>query len=176
MPLLEMVNFGSDKTGFKGWTFISSVINMKILYILILTAMILAGCASTNPFNSVTVVPDRVYVVRHAPDVLRTLPPLPPGLANPRTATNSQVATWISDTESYVAALESQLQTIVNFYEAPVTTAEAGAMKAVMPTAPPVIDRNRVIQPQTTASAAQATGAAKATTAGAAPTLGRGQH
>lgn len=108
-----------------------------------LVAFTLVGCASTG---TVEVVPERSYVVRTAPDQLKTLPPLPTPLENPRTASNNQVATWINNTERYVADLEAMISTLVDFYEKPVTTTEAGTMRPVTP----VTDAQgrRVLQPQ----------------------------
>lgn len=123
---------------------------MKLILILA-AAIAMTGCASTGTgFNNTEVVVANQYVVRTAPDVLKTLPPLPPTIANPQTATNTQVATFINNTEQYVANLESMIQTLVNFYEKPVTTAEAGTMQPVMPRSPATPSTSRVIQPQTT--------------------------
>ena len=57
-------------------------------YLIILAATVLTGCAATNPFNNTEVLVQKEYVVRTAPDTLKTLPPLPPTLASPRGATN----------------------------------------------------------------------------------------
>lgn len=118
----------------------------------ILAVLTLTGCAANGGFVTTEVVTARAYVVRTAPDTLKTLPPLPPTLTNPRTATNAQVATWINNTEAYVAALEAQIQTLVNFYEAPVSTAEIGSLQPVTPRSPATPTPGRVIQPQTTAT------------------------
>jgi hypothetical protein len=106
---------------------------MKIGLIPIVAA--LAGCASTtSPFNSVEVLSQTRYVTRAAPDILRQLPPLPPRLPNPRAATNSQVATFISDTEEYAAQLEAQIRLLVRLYEAPLgANGTAGANGAAAP-------------------------------------------
>jgi len=128
---------------------------MKLLISLLAVAA-LAGCA-TKPDTQVLL--DAHYVVRTAPDVLKTLPPLPPTLQNPKTATNSQVAEFINNTEEYVANLEAMVQTLVNFYEKPVTTAEAGTMQPVTPLATPTPTAGRVIRPQTTALPASAASA-----------------
>ena len=98
-------------------------------YLLALIAVALTGCASTG-FNNTEVLVTKEYVVRTAPDVLKTLPPLPPPLANPRTATNNQIAAWINNTEEYVANLEAMIQALVNFYEKPITAAETAALRA----------------------------------------------
>lgn len=82
--------------------------------------ILLAGCASTTPFNSVEVLAQTSYITRTAPDVLKQLPPLPPRIANPRTATNNQVATFISNSEEYIANLEAQIRVLVRLYETPV--------------------------------------------------------
>jgi len=120
-------------------------------FILILAAALLSGCASTGTgFNNTEVVVANQYVVRTAPDSLKTLPPLPPAVANPQTATNTQVATFINNTEQYVADLEAMIQTLVNFYEKPVTTTEAGTLQPVTPRSPASPNGSRVIQPQTT--------------------------
>lgn len=119
---------------------------------LFILALALTGCASNGGFTNTEVVVAQAYVIRTAPDTLKTLPPLPPTLANPRTATNAQVATWINNTEAYVASLEAMIQSLVNFYEAPVTTTEAGRMTAVTPRTSATPTPGRVIQPQTTAA------------------------
>ncbi|WP_407308403.1 hypothetical protein [Acinetobacter sp.] len=123
---------------------------MKKLFIL--CAVVLTGCAS-NPlaFTNTEVITAKQYVVRTAPDQLKTLPPLPPKIANPATATNTQVATFINNTEQYVSDLEAMIQTLVSFYEKPVTTTEAGTMQPVTPRSPATPSPGRVIQPQTTA-------------------------
>ena len=102
-------------------------------YLLIAGALALSGCASTG-FNNTEVLVTKEYIVRTAPDILKTLPPLPPRLANPRTATNSQIAAWISATEEYTANLEAMLAVLVAFYEKPVTASEAARAKTPMPT------------------------------------------
>lgn len=124
---------------------------MKLLIILAATVA-LTGCATGTGFNAIDVVTARSYVVRTAPDTLKTLPPLPPKIANPDTATNTQVATWINNTENYVTNLESMIQTLVNFYEKPVTSTEAGTLQPVTPRDPATPTPGRVIQPQTTAA------------------------
>jgi hypothetical protein len=120
-------------------------------YLILAVAAILSGCAS-NPldFNNSEVVIANRYVVRTAPDQLKTLPPLPPKLVNPDTATNNEIATFMNNTEGYASDLESMIQTLVNFYEKPVTTTEVGDMQPVTPRSPAVITPGRVIQPQTT--------------------------
>jgi hypothetical protein len=114
-----------------------------------LALITMTGCASLGGFKNTDVLVQKNYVVRTAPDTLKTLPPLPPALENPKTATNTQVAGFINDTEEYVANLEAMIQTLVNYYEKPVTAAEAGAMKPVTPLATPTPNAARVIQPQT---------------------------
>lgn len=121
--------------------------------IIALAGLVLAGCATSDGFTNTEVVVQKQYVVRTAPDTLKTLPPLPPALSNPRTASNTQIATWINNTEEYVANLEGMLQTLVNFYEAPVSTAEVGTMTPVTPRAAATPNAARVIQPQTVAPA-----------------------
>jgi len=123
---------------------------MKI-YILA-AAVALTGCAAGTGFNNTEVVVANQYVVRTAPDQLKTLPPLPPRIADPSKATNTQVATWINNTEQYVADLEAMIQTLVNFYEKPVTAAEAGTLQPVTPRTTAQPTTGRVIQPQTTAA------------------------
>lgn len=97
--------------------------------ILMIAAIFLSGCASTAGFNNTQVLVQKEYVVRTAPDTLKTLPPLPPAIANPQAASNNQVAAWINSTEEYIANLESMIQNLVNFYEKPVNTAD----RAVQP-------------------------------------------
>lgn len=116
----------------------------NILYIL---PLILTACGTTGTgFTNTEVLTQSRYIVRTAPDVLRTLPPLPTPLANPRTATNAQIASWINRTETYVANLEAQIRILVTFYEAPVTTAEAGNLVPVTPVQP--APNPRVVTPQ----------------------------
>jgi hypothetical protein len=124
---------------------------MKFIYLA--AAVFLTGCAS-NPldFNNTEVLVQTQYVVRTAPDQMKTLPPLPPKLANPRAASDTQVATWINNTEGYTTDLESMIQTLVNYYEKPVTSGEAGDMQTVTPRVPAQPTPGRVIQPQTTAT------------------------
>jgi len=124
----------------------------KTIYILA-AVLALAGCQTTP---QTTVLTDQQYVVRTAPDTLKTLPPLPPTLKNPQTATGTQVAQFISNTEEYVANLEAMVQTLVNFYEKPVTAGEAGNLQPVTPLATPTPTPGRVIKPQTVAPAASA--------------------
>lgn len=123
--------------------------------LLLVAVLVLTGCASTG-FTNTAVVVQKDYIVRTAPDTLKTLPPLPPTIANPKSATNNQIAKWINDTEEYVANLEAMVQTLVNFYEKPITTSEAGAMRVVTPNAVATPNASRVIQPQTTAASARA--------------------
>lgn len=127
---------------------------MKFILILA-SALVFTGCATTG--NDTQVVVANQYVVRTAPDTMKTLPPLPPKLANPKTATNTEVATFINNTEGYAANLESMIQTLVNFYEKPVTTDEAGILQPVTPLSPATPNASRVIQPQTTAATAAPT-------------------
>lgn len=124
--------------------------------ILIFAAVFLTGCATTDGFNNTEVVVANQYVVRTAPDTMKTLPPLPPQIQNPDTATNTEVATFINNTEEYAANLEAMIQTLVNFYEKPVTTAEAGTMQTVTPRSAATPTPGRVIQPQTTANSTTA--------------------
>lgn len=134
---------------------------MKSLLLLAALA-VLTGCASTG-FSNTQVVVQKDYIVRTAPDTLKTLPQLPPPLANPKLSTNTQIATWISNTEEYVANLEAMVSTLVDFYEKPVTVSEAGTMRTVTPTTDST--GRRVLQPQ-----AGTKGAATAsTTAASAP-------
>jgi hypothetical protein len=136
--------------------------------ILILAAAVLTGCASSGTgFTNTEVVTARSYVVRTAPDQLKTLPPLPPKIANTKALTETQVATFINNTEQYVSDLEAMVQTLVNFYEKPVTSAEAGSLQPVTPrdTAQPT--PSRVIRPQITAAGAATPAATQTTT----PTL-----
>jgi hypothetical protein len=116
----------------------------------------LSGCATTG-FKNTEVLVQKDYVIRTAPDVLKTLPPLPPALQNPKLATNTEIAGFINNTEEYVANLEAMVQTLVNFYEKPVTAAEAGAMRPVTPQAIPTPDASRLIRPQTTATSVTVT-------------------
>lgn len=122
-------------------------------FLILAATVVLTGCATTGTgFTNTEVVVARSYVVRTAPDQLKTLPPLPPKIADPATATNNQVATFINNTEQYVTDLESMLQNLVNFYEKPVTSAEAGTLQPVTPRSPATPTPGRVIQPQTTAA------------------------
>lgn len=120
---------------------------MKTL--ILAAAVFLTGCAFNDPFVRKEILVKSDYIVRTAPDTLKTLPPLPPALANPKTATNTQIAGWINNTEEYTANLEAMIQTLVNFYEKPVTETEAKDMRVVTPLATPT-PTNRVIKPQTT--------------------------
>ena len=121
---------------------------MKIIPIMF--ALLLAGCGTTGKFQNTEVVVAKQYVVRTAPDTLKTLPPLPPPLANPKKATNTQAATFMNNTEEYVTNLEAMIQTLVNYYEKPVTTDEAGTLQPVTPRSNATPSATRVIQPQTT--------------------------
>lgn len=87
---------------------------MKYLLILLLV-----GCAS-NPlkFNNTEVVVQKEFIVRTAPDSMKTLPPLPATL--PKPASNAQVATWVNNTERYVADVEEKVKALINYYEKPV--------------------------------------------------------
>lgn len=123
---------------------------------LILVAALLTGCATNDGFNNTEVIVQKDYIVRTAPDALKTLPPLPPAIPNPAAASNNQVAAWINNTEEYVSNLEAMIQTLVNFYEKPVTTNEAKDMRVVTPLSSATPTPARVIQPQTTAPSTQA--------------------
>lgn len=123
---------------------------MKFITIMAVAAS-LAGCGTTG-FNNTEVVVQKQYVVRTAPDQLKTLPPLPPKIANPKDSTNTQAATFMNNTEQYVTDLESMIQTLVNYYEKPVTSAEVGTLQVVTPRDPAQPSPTRVIQPQTTAT------------------------
>ena len=123
---------------------------MKFITVMVVAAS-LAGCGTTG-FNNTEVVVQKQYVVRTAPDQLKTLPPLPPKVANPKTATNTQAASFMNNTEQYTTDLESMIQTLVNYYEKPVTSAEVGTMQVVTPRDPAQPSSTRVIQPQTTAT------------------------
>lgn len=123
---------------------------MKFITIMVVAAS-LAGCGTTG-FNNTEVVVQKQYVVRTAPDQLKTLPPLPPKVANPKTSTNTQAASFMNNTEQYTTDLESMIQTLVNYYEKPVTSAEVGTMQVVTPRDPAQPSSTRVIQPQTTAT------------------------
>ena len=123
---------------------------MKFITIMVVAAS-LAGCGTTG-FNNTEVVVQKQYVVRKAPDQLKTLPPLPPKVANPKTSTNTQAASFMNNTEQYTTDLESMIQTLVNYYEKPVTSAEVGTMQVVTPRDPAQPSSTRVIQPQTTAT------------------------
>lgn len=113
--------------------------------LLLVAVLVLTGCASTG-FTNTAVVVQKDYIVRTAPDTLKTLPPLPPTIANPKSATNNQIAKWINDTEEYVANLEAMVSTLVDFYEKPVTATEAGTMRAVTPATDST--GRRILQPQ----------------------------
>lgn len=86
---------------------------------LFLLPLLLAGCAS-NGYTNTQVLTQQNYVVRAAPDALKRLPPLPPKLPNPKTATSAQVAIWLNNTEYYIASLEAQITSLISFYERPV--------------------------------------------------------
>lgn len=118
----------------------------------LLSAVILTGCATTGKFDNTEVVVAKQYVVRTATDTMKTLPPLPTKLVVTPKTTNIEVATFINNTEQYVADVESMVQTLVNFYEKPVTTKEAGVLEVVTPRSPVTPTAARVIQPQTTAA------------------------
>jgi hypothetical protein len=125
-------------------------------FILLSLALLMTGCAARGDFNNPQIVVRSQYVIRTAPDALKTLPPLPPTI-NTTNPTNNQVATWINNTEEYVANLEGMIQTLVNFYESPVSAAEAGDMATVTPRATATPNSARVIQPQTTSQGATST-------------------
>jgi len=85
--------------------------------LLLILALALSGCGITP--QKPDVVFKTIYVVRTAPAELKMVPPVPPKLA--ANATNTQVATWIVDTEERLKNLETQIRKLVEFYEAPVT-------------------------------------------------------
>ena len=122
---------------------------MKFIFIIALVAG-LTGCGTTG-LNNTEVVVQTKYLVRTAPDQLKTLPPLPAKIQNPKTASNNEAATFMNNTEQYTADLESMIQTLVNFYEKPVTSTEAGTLQVVTPREAAQPNAARVIQPQTTA-------------------------
>jgi len=133
-------------------------------FYILAAAVIMTGCASTGTgFNNTEVVVSKQYVVRTAPDTLKTLPPLPTRLVVTPKTTNIEVATFINNTEQYVTDLESMVQTLVNFYEKPVTTDEAGTMQPVAPRSTATPTASRVIQPQTTTANASTTSTTAAT-------------
>lgn len=100
--------------------------------------LVIVGCASTGTgFTNTEVLVQKTYIVRIAPDALKTLPLLPEKIQNPKTATNEEVASWINRTEEYVTSLEDLLKTLVIFYEAPVTPTEAAIANSKLPQSKP---------------------------------------
>lgn len=94
---------------------------MKLIYALIVAAA-LTGCGTTAPQKEVVVQTE--YIVRKAPDTMKTLPPLPTAVSDPKTASNTDAATFMNATEEYVRNLESMIKVLVDFYEKPVTDEE----------------------------------------------------
>lgn len=92
----------------------------------------LVGCAS-NPFVRTEVVIQKEYVVRKATDQQKMLPPYPQPI-DIATATQSMLAQWIVDTEGRQYELESIINRLVQFYEAPVGAPAAAASAASAPT------------------------------------------
>lgn len=88
---------------------------------LALTALLLAGCATTCPPPRVEerVVTKTEYVVRRADAAQRAVPPMPAKI-DPKTATQSDLAAWIAASEERMARLERLLAGLVEFYERPV--------------------------------------------------------
>lgn len=103
--------------------------------LILIAALILTGCASNEPLKEIVIKNN--YIVRTAPQTLKTLPNYPE-LLNVETATQTDLAKWINNTQGYIYELESMISVLINFYEKPVvetTAASAPAKKVEQETA-----------------------------------------
>lgn len=112
---------------------------MNKLFISFILIGLLSGCGVAPQIKT-------EYVVRTAGEDLKTLPILPTKIDS-QFATDAQVATFMSNTEKYAVDLESMIQTLINFYEAPVTAEEVKTLQPVTPRVQPT-PGTRTIQPQ----------------------------
>ena len=92
-------------------------------HIIILSALLLSGCSFSSMFVQKEVVVETKYVVRTASAAQKEIPPYPQA-ANPETANQLDLAKWIRDSEQRTWRLESIIEELVKFYEAPVTEEE----------------------------------------------------
>lgn len=107
------------------------------LFAIVGLALTVSACATDQK-----VVVEYRYVVRTAPETLKALPPQAAKI-DPSTATNLDLANWIVDGEKRTYLLEDQVRSLVQFYEAPVSTstpAAASSPAAILPT-PKVIQK-----------------------------------
>jgi len=93
----------------------------KIFLAFLLTATFgLVGCETTKPDTQVLI--KKEYVVRTAPESLKSIPPYPAPI-DVKTANQIDLAKWMLDNEKYLLSLESQIKSLIEFYEKPVEEA-----------------------------------------------------
>jgi len=97
---------------------------MRSILLILASAFLLSGCSffekNTRPSD---VVVKYEYVVRKAPDELYIVPPFVTKL-DITTATQKDVAQWVTDNEARMQEIEAKLEQVRKFFEAPATTAE----------------------------------------------------
>jgi hypothetical protein len=86
---------------------------MKLISILFAT-IFLSGCWSTSP----KIIVEKEYIVRIAPQNLKTLPEYPAKLDT--NANQIDLANWILLSEERQWQLENMISELIKFYEAPV--------------------------------------------------------
>lgn len=97
---------------------------MKVLLIAVL-AILLSGCTTT--IRKEVVIETR-YVVRTASEAQKRLPPHPAPI-NVDTATQSDLAEWIAQSERRALDLEAIIRRLVEFYEMKPTEDEKKAVE-----------------------------------------------
>jgi hypothetical protein len=98
------------------------VIVLGLMLVVVMTA-----CGTSDPFIQKEVVVQHDYVVRKASSQQKLIPPYPTPI-DPATATQSDLAQWIIDTEQRQYNLESIIRRLVQFYEMPATAEERAAL------------------------------------------------
>lgn len=96
---------------------------MKNIIIALIAAASLAACGTTGKFVDTKVVTKTEYIVRVATDAQKTIPSYTPTI-NPDTASQSDLAEWITASEERQWRLEVLIQELIKFYERPVSAAE----------------------------------------------------
>jgi len=86
---------------------------------IIILAFFLTGCCTTK-YDIIT---------RTADDKLKQLP-IKPAMINTENADQIDLAVWIAKREKYIADLIASRQTLIDFYEKPISEEERNAAKA----------------------------------------------
>lgn len=98
---------------------------MKRIILIVGAALLLAGCVTLpeDPYTRVEVVTETKYVIRKASDQQKALPAYPANI-DVTTATQSELAEWIAQSERRQYDLESIIRRLIQFYEQAVTPEE----------------------------------------------------